>query len=596
MKLFTTMSQAIVCATLLGGVTTGAYSEQSESAEATVYHSEVIADRLLDREWTEGWDQGETRYSEAATRGGLLRVYLSDSVEWDEDSLRVNGRTLAELRETFEVPWHRRVVLDETLGVAKLEIRFHDLEMINRNALVVVNHEGQRFRHRVSPRRLPASLGYAAVDRAAGELVLFITRQEKAVSELEYVRLNHQALTPADESQAIQWYGNVGRIVAPLDDVPGHGRPQFVEVGLAGTGGRAIALAGDFRVLDRPFSVGMYFGDLDELAELGFNTKLDYHPRLTEDALNEYSDRGMYLLGRVFGSRYADTAEPEVIAEHPAIYALYGFDEPDVKDYRVEDVPLRRRVGVTGMEVEEQQRRFRSEQPNHLTYVVVDHTFKPFNWHTYGPISDIMAIDPYPFVMTQEIRDGDNFKEAIGDVAQIMRRASEPRPMFATLGLHYFEERGGRMPDERELRSQLYWALAEGSKGVNYYSWHFHRGGGLGDYPELHPYMAELNALCNELGDRLLYSQPSNGVYEVSEGVDARILVGRDGSLLVFAIARDAADDLEATEVVVRMPAIDDATVEVVDGDAQLKHSLDGDRLRLNVSATRPGVIVRVGP
>ena len=224
--------------------------------------------------------------------------------------------------------------------------------------------------------------------------------------------------------------------------------------------------------------------------------------------------------------------------------------------------------------------------------MVIDHTYKPANWYTYAPMADITAIDPYPFVKTQTIRDGNNFMEAIGDVVHIARCAAQPRPLFVTMGLHHFKE--GRMPTERELRSQLYWALAEGAKGVNYYSWTFKQGKGLSDYPDLHSEIRSLNSLCNDLGDWLVHSQPVSGVLNCSEQVDARTLVGKDGQVLLFVIARDAQNNINHAKVDIQRPEIKIDRITVVDGSEDVKYELDSKKIKLSITASRPCVIIRI--
>lgn len=576
---------------LAGLCLTSRADDDSESPR--VLHAEIFQDRLLQqRVWQEGWEKPEEAAARALSGGALVRAYFDESVEWDGSTLRLNGKTLDELREELIAPWHRRVKLGGT-GVVKFEARLHDANFVARGATVAIGRSGDagRFSHRVAARPPLASLAYAALGDKPDQLVVYVTRVDGAVTELARARVNGLDVS-AVGGEGIQWYGDAGRITLQLPRPPAHGAFQFVELSLVTESGRGVNLAGDFRVLDRPFSVGMYFGGPEDLAKLHFNTKLDYHPKVTQANLDRYHEKGVALIGRFMNPVNRDEASQRLVTEHPAVYALYGFDEPDVKDYKLENVPIGKRVGMSGMEVEAQLEEYRQLQPGHVTYMVIDHTFKPANWYTYAAMADITAVDPYPFVKTHTIRDGNNFKEAIGDVVQIARRAAEPRPLHATLGLHHFKE--GRMPDARELRSQVYWALAEGSKGINYFSYTFEMGKGLHAYPELHGEVAALNTLCHHLGAWLLRSQPAAGVLRVGDGVDARVLFGADDALLLFVMARNAADSLEESQVALLPPPGGVGRVEVIDGEANLVHDADDSSLRLTISTTRPGAIIRI--
>ena len=162
----------------------------------------------------------------------------------------------------------------------------------------------------------------------------------------------------------------------------------------------------------------------------------------------------------------------------PQLYARFLLDEPDAHDYAVRDLPGHLRVGSFAQGLIERQRSWTRRDPRTLTLLNVDLTYKPQNWLIYGPIPDILAVDPY-----YQMRLKDVYRRHPGWLAQfsqpyyvfavseIARYACEPRALHVILNSVSPRADGPafRYGTPEEKRIEFYYALAAGAKGISYW-------------------------------------------------------------------------------------------------------------------------------
>jgi len=223
---------------------------------------------------------------------------------------------------------------------------------------------------------------------------------------------------------------------------------------------------------------------------------------------------------------------------HPALWAYYLTDEPDVQDYYEKDVPADRRAGAKAMEMVRRDEACYQADPRALTFLTVDLTFKPANWYIYGRIADIHNTDPYALLVGWKPRQ-------VYEVAETARLASAPTPTVITYQAMWIEPIGKpsdkkypRMPAPEEVRIMMHYALAAGAKGLISYIHCTERVGdqmywGAKDYPEVWAIIGKTYREVKTVAPILARAHPADIVTSQAEGLFVRALVAPEAVLLV---------------------------------------------------------------
>ena len=144
---------------------------------------------------------------------------------------------------------------------------------------------------------------------------------------------------------------------------------------------------------------------------------------------------------------------------------MYGnMDEPDAREPK--GLPYMQRCGINIMrKVEPVMKLCRENDPAHLTSLMIDSTYAPLNWFTYGEVPDIYFNDVYCLTKF----NGYSMKNVAPRVLTGLY-ASAPRPVNIMLWgcmNTSFPMRRFHTPTENDM--EIHYALGSGAKGIHYF-------------------------------------------------------------------------------------------------------------------------------
>ena len=213
----------------------------------------------------------------------------------------------------------------------------------------------------------------------------------------------------------------------------------------------------------KEFPIGIYttgrIEDLPTLHEAGFNI-------VTGPASKAYLDAAQQAGLKVFasprtsaGPRFNPSAAKAAISEldsHPALWAWYLIDEPDLNTVPPSQVQLAHRF----------MKRNGAKKPTAVVF------FQGQESQFYASIPDVLMVDRYPVPWMP--------LENLGQHVELTRLAAGPKkPVIAILQAFdwsYFaqlmpREQGLRAPTKAELRCMSFDALARGANGLFFYTY-----------------------------------------------------------------------------------------------------------------------------
>ena len=185
-----------------------------------------------------------------------------------------------------------------------------------------------------------------------------------------------------------------------------------------------------------------------------------------------------------------------------AFYA--GTDEPDGYD------SMNKNLGMHGRSFVRQRQIAEEVDPAAATFVQIDNSMKPFNYHVYAETMDYSATHRYN--LGQEFLAGDR------EACEQLRRSSQPQPYLWVDQLYPVREKqgervnyNGRDPLPQEMALQMYEAVANGAKGIVHY---IHSGssggrGGSGKNAELWNSMKPIHQQLAAVGPIIASSTPT---------------------------------------------------------------------------------------
>jgi len=277
-----------------------------------------------------------------------------------------------------------------------------------------------------------------------------------------------------------------------------------------------------------------------------------------------WSSEGLTLLEKT-GLRHMPRDPWGPTIQNRQIYAYFLLDEPDAHEYAVNDLPPDERLGSYAQGIVEKQKNWARADPRNLALLNVDLTYKPDNWLTYGPLPDILALDPYyqgQLMTTYHKHPGWLAQYChpffVFAAAEVGRSGSEPRPFHVILNSVSYQDgdRVFRYGTPEEKRVEFYYSLSAGAKGISY--WWFTpygecRGCGSDD-TEARAMMAELarlNAEARALEPLLALSHVADVPGRKTDSfatarpawLTCRTLFSGQDTALVILVNRDHASD-----------------------------------------------------
>ena len=318
------------------------------------------------------------------------------------------------------------------------------------------------------------------------------------------------------------------------------------------------------RTRDDTFPIGIIGANIKLYTRAGFNTSyclqgskavpLEQMTRLSPVAMEE---------------KIRKVAEEEIkkVAETvPANRYIYGnYDEADA--HEPPGLPYMERCGINIMQKVEPlmalQRRF---DPTHLTALLIDRTYAPLNWYTYGALADLPVNDCYIPTIWHGMDS-----EFLAHTVKVFLSATSPRASQMLLWATANTNHSPRATTPIENEAQYHYALGSGAKGLHYFTdWtsfpQVSEGGyyiGAAQILPLWRGMARGNALADRLKGLLNNAYPWNGAKSGSADMWCGALLSGDDSLIITVVNRNIKTSRDDKMKFVHTYPVGDSFVEV---------------------------------
>ncbi len=329
-------------------------------------------------------------------------------------------------------------------------------------------------------------LEYVAFSTNLREIWVYVRRRPASRERVTAIELDGRDL-PAEVFGA--WHGIFfahARLKKPLRYCSDH------VVAVRNVGG--FRHAAMLRAIPMPLPIGIMGtnsdSDLKEYAAHLFDTNIAFGPVSKDgyERLEQYGLTGAYIYSRrskpdrekyepLF---YTQTDVLEPIKSQPALWAYFLEDEPDGRYHRSE-------LTIQGIarDVERAHTFCRIFDPDHPTYLQMDHGSFPKNLFRWGQIPDLLCCHAYPFGR-QIVRQARLHTE-------MLREASRPKPFFYLCEGYSANDK--REFDPLEMKLEVLSALAEGAKGLQWYPAHHETG--LLKHPRMWHAVGRMNAVLH---------------------------------------------------------------------------------------------------
>lgn len=391
-------------------------------------------------------------------------------------------------------------------------------------------------------------LDYVGVSAGLDELHVYARSQASTGPTLTRVLIDGQ---PADTTPCAVFSGYTYahcRLARPWQQ----GSYHAVAIG-DDTQLRAVLL----RALPTPPPLAI-MGNLHESeAEQYANHLFDAHIAFTPadaaayDRLEKHGLRGAYLYYKRLKPEAEKKTEPAyyfdpAMVEHArgrsGLWAYFLEDEPDGRYHRT-DLSGRQ----IPRDVERANQFCRVFDPNTPVYLQIDHGGYPRNLQLYSQIPDYVCTHAYA-LGTQRV------VEATADHVRYTRIASRPRP-FYYLNCGYAQRKDTREFSPEEMRLEVYTALSEGAKSLQWYP--AHGESGLLKHPRMWDAVGIANGMLHQLLPLTSIGTPVDEPRVEGGNVLARSILCGDGAMVIILVNRDFTADpqsfsLQPTQVRVR--------------------------------------------
>ncbi len=501
-------------------------AEQTVTVETAFFR----ADRVTDYEWFEGApDIPRNRYP----GGGMAEVYLrnSSSQPVRVARLRVDGRDLMQLGKGEDIVWWRlRPNPLPANAFGELVIRFRSIPA-KPIRIEVQLQDGDGITVRVPVTPPVARLESLSFGEDGRQLFVYLecTGGGDPPKRVRKVYLDGSDITRRARVLSRNFWQGLCPIVLHLPQPLSPGSFHYLRIDTtAGTIGSV------FRARDGFFLLASYgYVTPEEYATNDVNLYVSFSG-LDKQQLDNLWHHQVTAISMVAG----DGKPRADNIGHPALWAYYLTDEPDVQDYYEQGLPADRRVGAKAMEMVRRDEACYQADPRALTFLTVDLTYKPANWYIYARIADVHNTDPYALLVGWNLHQ-------VYEVAETARLASAPTPTVITYQAMWIEPIGKpsdakypRMPTPEEVRIMMHYALAAGAKGLISYIHCTERVGeqmfwGAKDYPEVWAVIGKTYREVKTVAPILAHAQPAAMVTSQADGLFVKALVAPEAVFLV---------------------------------------------------------------
>jgi len=485
-------------------------------------------DRGTPFQWFESAKEIQAFHAEHYRAAGTVEIYLQNRSEKSTavSRLIVNGQDVTNPQKGGDVVWwrlHPNPLPPKSFGELLVRLRNAPQKPI---AIEVQFNDGETFQLTVPitpPSVRIEGLGFDSEGKVYAFLE-FVGKPNAKPTKVNKVWLDGEDVTRRTRIFAPNFWQNLCPLVIQPTKPLRFGSFHYLRVDT--TDGIAATV---FRARDDFFPLGSYgYVTPKEYALNDCNLHVSFGSlnKNQLDALGRYGLKGVSPL-----SKKNETG-------HPALWAYYLMDEPDVHDYSVKELPHEKRVGAFAMEMVERDLECYRRNPSALTFLTVNLTYKPANWFIYGRIADVLNTDPYALLVGWQMRQ-------VFEVAETARLACVPNMMTITYQAMWIEPvkkpseaKFPRMPFPEEVRIMMHYALAGGAKGLIAYIHCTERYPeqifwGAQDYPDVWAEIGKVHREVELVSPVLARSHPLDIAKSLTDGLFVRPLVAPDAVLVV---------------------------------------------------------------
>ena len=328
-------------------------------------------------------------------------------------------------------------------------------------------------------------IGLATFNRQLNQLYVYVLTPQASVSNpvsIKTVRLDEQDVTAS--CQSLKGYSTTGVVPFTVNLKAGWKKGSFhlLDCTLS-TGERRVCSVRAFN----GFSTAMFganFGGPRPFIEKGFEEFYQHYidswiapggtdawRQICEDWWQQMAgELGIRLQPNHHHAGQTSDEVRELATSDKQTFAYWLFDEPDINDYgdgAAHGIPLTLRLGIHAQRLVKLSETLRSADPEHPTTFVVDSTFRPQNYPTYGQVGDLMQADIYyALAATAKFTPWDPLPFMYGS-SRSARDAFMPKPMHIVVSAS--PDGGARPPTPEEERISVYASIAAGANGICYY-------------------------------------------------------------------------------------------------------------------------------
>ncbi len=391
------------------------------------------------------------------------------------------------------------------------------------------------------PLQQPAfTLDYVGIPAALDQLHIYTRAEAGARPELSRVEIDGRPV----EAEVHEVFSGYSYANVKLPDAWQYGSYHAVAIGTADDL-RAVLI----RALPTPAPLAImgntHASELEQYANHLFDINIAFGcgPQIsTFERLAEYGLGGAYPYCHALkpGEKkrepvyysYEELERLQVVKEHPALWGYFLEDEPDGRYHRT---VLPR--GSISRDVERANQFCRIFDPTRPTYLQMDHGGYPRNMYIYSQIPDYVCTHAYA-LGAQTVVSGTQ------DHVAHTRNASKPRP-FYYLNCGYCQRGESREFEPEEMHLEVYTALAEGVKSLQWYP--AHGASGLLKHPRMWNAVGRINGVLHQVLPLLAIGTPV-GEPRVEGGnfLSSCILCG-DRAMAVVLVNLDFTAEREGT-------------------------------------------------
>lgn len=518
-------------------------------------------DRGTPYTWSEGAKPIKSFFKKDYRPAGYLYAYVRNDGDKpiQATSFELDGKPLQELRDAHQIIWWRllpRPLPPEAMGEITVRLR-NPLEAPCE--LTVAFSDDSRIAAKITPEANPLRIETIGFNEQRDRVFLVVESMDATPRELSQVLLDGADVTRTSRLLAPKFLRNASPVSIHVDEPLKLGSYHAYTV-RAKSGETASCC---IRTNDGWVPLGSYgHSTFDEFARNGCNGHNNFG-RASKGQLDTHARLGMRQV-----SMLGDAPVADYEVAHPGLLAHCLMDEPDCRDYRVDDRPHRVRIGYHAMEMEKRAQNVRAGNPTKPSLLTLDLTYKPANYYIYGPIADITNPDCYPISAGRDMTE-------VREVVETARLGAGPRPLtFTYEGVMM----GPRDPEEfdkkrfprpnfpAEQRIMMYYAIGAGARGLFNYihctensptRW----SRGSGEFPEVWNEIGQVYRELDLVAPVLALAHPTGLATSDDPKLWLRtLLCGEDSALIVYVN-----DTYEQKRMSVRYTPFENVTIKLPD-------------------------------